>query len=64
MQVSIRKNKTQYKRLRNQMRKIVARAMRKEAQQKLNDLYENFNNASCFLRRMKKEEKDVEEERC
>ena len=46
-------NKTQYKRLRNQTRKIVARAMRKEAEQELNDLYQNSNSVFCFLRKMK-----------
>ena len=34
------KHKTQYKRLRNQKRKIVVRVMRKEAEQ-LNDSYQN-----------------------
>ena len=34
-------NKTQYKSLGNQARKIVARAMRMEANQELNDLYRN-----------------------
>ena len=32
-------NKTQYKRLRNQTRKTVARAMRMKANQELNDYY-------------------------
>ena len=31
-------NKTQYKRLRNQTKKIIARAMRKKAEQELNHL--------------------------
>ena len=53
-------NKTQYKRIRNQTRKIVARAMRMEANQELNDLYQNSNSVFYFLRRMKKEGKDVE----
>ena len=47
-------NKTQYKRKRNQTRKIVARAMRMEAEEELNNLYQNSNRAFCFLRRMKK----------
>ena len=54
-------NKTQYKRLRNQTRKIVARSMRMEANQELNDLYQNSNSVLYFLRRMKK---DVEGRRC
>ena len=53
-------NKTQYKRIRNQTRKIVAKAIRKEANQELNNLYQNSNSVFYFLRRMKKEEKDVE----
>ena len=53
-------NKTQYKRLSNQTRKIVARSMRMEANQELNDLYRNSNSAFYFLKRMKKKGKDVE----
>ena len=52
-------NKTQYKCLRNQTRKIVARAIRMEANQELNDLYQNSNSVFCFLRRIKKK-KDLE----
>ena len=44
------KNKTQYKRLRNQTRTIVARAMKKEAEQALNDLYHDSSGVFCFLR--------------
>ena len=33
-----------------------------EANQELNDLYQNSNSVLYFLRRMKKEERDVEEE--
>ena len=58
------KNKTKYKRIRNQTRKIVARAKRREAIQKLNNLYQNSNSVFYFLRRMKKERKDVEGGRC
>ena len=57
-------NKTQYKPIRNQTRKIVARAMRMEANQELNNLYQNSNSVLYFLRRMKKEGKDVEGGRC
>ena len=49
----LEENKTQYKRLRNQMRKIVARAMKKEAKMEFNDLYQNSNSVFCFLTRMK-----------
>ena len=38
-------NKTQYKRIRNQTRKMVARAMRMKANQELNNLYQN---SKCF----------------
>ena len=57
-------NKTQYKRIKNQTRKIVARAMRMEANQELNNLYQNSNSVFYFLRRMKKKGKDVEGGRC
>ena len=53
-------NKTQYKRIRNQTRKIVARAMRMKANHELNNLYQNSNSVFYFLGRMKKEGKDVE----
>ena len=39
-------NKTQYKRIRNQTKKIVARAVRMKANQELNNLYQN---SKCFL---------------
>ena len=35
-----------------------------EAKQKLNDLYQNFNSVFCFLRRIKKEGKDLEGGKC
>ena len=54
-------NKTQCKCIRNQTRKIVARAMRMEANQELNNLYQNSNSVFYFHRRMKK---DVEGGRC
>ena len=57
-------NKTQYKRLRNQTRKIVARAMRMKANEELNILYQNSNSVFYFLRIMKKKGKDVEGGRC
>ena len=56
--------KTQYKRIRNQTKKIVARVMKMEANQELNNLYQNSNSVFYFLRRMKKEGKDVEGGRC
>ena len=39
-----KENKTQYNRLRNQMRKTVSRAMRMEANRELNSLYQNSNS--------------------
>ena len=57
-------NKTQYKHIRNQTIKIVARAMRMEANQELNNLHQNSNSVFYFLRRMKQEGKDVEGGRC
>ena len=57
-------NKTQSKCVRNQTRKIVAIAIRMEANQKLNNLYQNSNSVFYFLRRMKKEGKDLEGGRC
>ena len=53
-----KENTTQSKSLSNQIRKIVARAMRMETNQELNDLYQNFNNIFYFLRRIKKEGKE------
>ena len=47
-------NKTQYKHIRNQTRKTVPKAMRMEADQELNDLYQNSNSVFYFLTRMKK----------
>ena len=57
-------NKNQYKRIRNQTRKIVARAVKMEAYHELNNLYQNSSSIFCFLRRMKKKGKDVEGGRC
>ena len=57
-------NMTQYKCIRNQTRKIVARAMRMEANQELYNLYQNFISDFHFLRKMKKEGKNLEEGRC
>ena len=42
----------------------MARAMRTEANPELNNLYQNSNSVFYFLRRMRKEEKDVERGRC
>ena len=42
-------NKTKYKRIRNETRKTVARAMRMEANQVLNNLYQKSNSVFYFL---------------
>ena len=42
----------------------MARAMRMEANQELNNLYQNSNSVFFLLRRMKKEGKDVDGGRC
>ena len=52
---SLKENMTQHKRLRNQTRKFVARAMRMKIQQELNNLRQNDNSVVYFQRRMKKE---------
>ena len=59
-----KQNKTQYKRIKNKTKKIVAKAMRIKANQELNNLYQNSNSVFYFLRKMKKEGKDVEGGRC
>ena len=41
----------------------MARAVRMKANQELNNLYQNSNSVFYFLRRIKKEGKDVEGER-
>ena len=56
----LKENKTIHKRMRNQTRIIVARAMKMEANQELNNLYPNSNSVFYFLRRIKKEGKDME----
>ena len=60
----LEQNKTQYKRIRKQTRKILVRAMRMEANPESNNLYQNSNSAFYLLRRIKKEGKGVEGGRC
>ena len=65
MQVFIKKKKkTQYKCIKHQTRKIVARPMRMEANQELNDWFLNSSSVLYFLKRMKKEGKNMEGGRC
>ena len=42
------------------MRKVVAKALRKEDEQKLKDLCQNFISAFYFLKRINKEGKNLE----
>ena len=49
-------NKINYKCL--EIKQVVARAMRKEAKQELNKLCFNFSSVFCFLRSIKKREKE------
>ena len=60
----LEENRTQYKRLTNQTREIVARAMKIKANQELSNLNQNSKNVFYFLRRTKKEGNDVEGRRC
>ena len=57
-------NKTKYRRMRNKTRKVVARFMRNKAERKLDNLCLNPNSVFNFLKRMKKEGKDLEGGRC
>ena len=61
---SSEENKTKYKSIKIQTRKIVARAMRMEANQELNNLYQSSNSVFYFLQRMKKERKNEQRGRC
>ena len=56
-------NKFQYKGIRNQTRKVVAKAMRKEARQELNIFCQNSNSVFSFFRRIKKKGRDFKGER-
>ena len=47
-------NKNQYKHARNQTNNVVARALKKEAKQNLNNLCHNFNSVFSFLEENKK----------
>ena len=62
--LSTDKTKAEYKRIRNQTKKVIAAAMRKEAEEELNNLNRNPNCVFSFLKRMKKEGKDLEGGRC
>ena len=53
------KNKDNYKEERNQRRKIVSRALRREAEQEINALYDKPNNVFKLVKFLKREGQDV-----
>ena len=57
-------NKTRYKTMKNQTKKVVARAMRRETEKQLKGLEEKPNGVFKLVKCMKKDGKDVDEERC
>ena len=57
-------NKARYKNMKNRAKKVVAKAMKKEAEQEVRDLCENPNKVYKSLRLMKQEGRDVEGGRC
>ena len=57
-------NKDNYKRKRNQTRKIVSRTMRKEAEQEMCNLYDKPNNAFKLVKFLKQEGQVVNGGQC
>ena len=57
-------NKDNYKREKNQTRKIVIRAMRREAEQEMNNLCDKPNNVFKLVKLLKKEGQDLSSGRC
>jgi hypothetical protein len=57
-------NKALYKNMRNRAKKVVAKAMRKEAEQELRELSENPNKVFKFVKSMRKDGRDVVGGRC
>ena len=57
-------NKTRYKTMKNQTKKVVARAMRRETEKQLKGLEEKPNGVFKLVKCMKKDGKDVDGERC
>ena len=57
-------NLATYKALKNKAKKIVASAMKKEAEREIDNLSRNPNNIFKFLKRMRKDGKDVEGGQC
>ena len=52
-------NKDNYQRDRNQIRKVVSREMRREAEQEINDSCDKPNNVFKLVKFLKKEGQDV-----
>ena len=57
-------NKIKYRKQRNLTRKVVAKAMKREAEKELENLRENPNTIFKLVKRLKKDGKDVEGGRC
>ena len=57
-------NKTKYKNIRNQTKKVVANSMRKKAKKELTKLNKNPNNIFTLVKFMKRDWKDFEVDRC
>ena len=57
-------NKDRYTNTKNCAKKVIAKAMKREAEVELEKLEENPKNVYKFLRSLKKEGKDVEGGRC
>ena len=57
-------NKTRYKNMRNGAKKVVVKAMKEVAEQKLRELSEHPNKVFKLVKLMKKDGKDVEGGRC
>ena len=57
-------NKAKYKNIKNRTKKVVANAMRKEAEKELTKSNKKPNNIFTLVKFMKKDGKDIERDRC
>ena len=57
-------NKARYKNMKNQAKKVVAKAMKEVAEQELRELSEHLNKVFKLVNAIKKDGKDVERGRC
>ena len=57
-------NQLAYKKTRNQAKKAVARAMKQQAEQELNDLFKTSSEVFKFVKSIKRDGKDIEGGRC